>query len=141
MKREFEKIGPGKHDVDKDESTETNVPHTKLIGKEHSPLIIRRYSTPILYFVALITDDNLDDLDELVVKFMNSEPLPNTIQGMRNVAGELSDCLAKRYKRTEGIAVILQADKMVISSLYGDFMNHGQCKFELYSLLNFSTQV
>ena len=117
------------------------LPHTKLVGKEFSPLIIRRYSLPQLMFVALITDDNLDDLDNIVNTFVKKEPLPNKIQGMRNLAGELSEVLTTHYSKTEGCAVIIQADKMTVSSLAGDFMNHGQCKQELYFLLNFSTQV
>jgi len=117
-----------------------STPKTKLVGKEYSPLIIRRYSLPVLIFVALITDDNLDNLDDVVDKFF-SEPLPNTIQGMRNVAGELTACLIKEYPKTEGVAVIVQADKCTISSLAGDFMNHESCRIELYSLLNFATQV
>jgi len=118
-----------------------NKPNTKLVGKEYSPLIIRRYSLPILTFVALITDDNLDSLDDVVNGFFDQAELPNTIQGMRDVAGKLSEILTKKYPKTEGAAVILQADKMTISSLAGDFMNHHQCKMELYFLLNFGTQV
>jgi len=118
-----------------------NEPKTKLVGKEYSPLIIRRFSTPILTFVAIISDDNLDNLDSVVNGFFDVAELPNTIQGMRNVAGKLSEILVKSYPKTEGVAVILQADKMTISSLYGDFMNHEQCRLELYSLLNFATQV
>ena len=117
-------------------------PKTKLVGKEFSPLIIRRYSTPILHFVAIITDDNLDDLDQTVETFFKENgPLPNTIQGIRNFAGGLNDYLATKYLKCEGVAVILQADKMTISSLYGDFMNHVSCRIELYGLLNFATQV
>jgi hypothetical protein len=119
-----------------------NQPKTRLVGKEFSPMIIRRYSTPILHFVAMITDDNLDELDSEVTNFFGSfDEYPATIQGMRNFAGGLTDYLSRTYKKSEGIAVILQADKMTVSSLYGDFMNHEQCRLELYSLLNFSTQV
>lgn len=117
------------------------MPKTKLVGKEFSPLIIRRYSLPILTFVALITDDNLDSLDDVVNGFFDKVILPNTIQGMRNVAGQLSEILVKQYSKTEGVAIVVQADKMTISSLAGDFMNHLSCRLELYSLLNFATQV
>lgn len=116
-------------------------PKTRLVGKEYSPLVIRRYSLPILTFVALITDDNLDDLDDVVSGFFDSTDTPNSIQGMRNVTGQLSEILTKKYPKTEGVAVIIQADKCTISSLAGDFMNHHQCKAELYFLLNFGTQV
>jgi hypothetical protein len=114
---------------------------TKLVGKEYSPLIIRRYSMPVLTFVAIITDDNLDDLDEVVHEFFSTHEIPNTIQGSRNLAGEISEALAKKYTKSEGIAVILQMDKMTISSLAGDAMNHLACRLELYELLNFATGV
>lgn len=118
-----------------------NKPKTKLVGKEYSPLVIRRFSLPILTFVALITDDNLDSLDDVVNGFFDGTELPNTIQGMRDVAGKLSEALTEKYRKTEGAAVILQADKMTISSLAGDFMNATPCRIELYSLLNFATNV
>ncbi len=118
-----------------------NTPNTKLVGKEYSPLIIRRYSMPVLMFVALITDDNLDTLDGVVLGFMKRNPLPNSIQGVRNFAGKLSEVLAKKYPKTEGVAVIVQADKMTCSSLAGDFMNATPCRIELYSLLQFATNV
>lgn len=118
-----------------------NEPKTKLVGKEYSPLIIRRYSMPVLMFVALITDDDLDSLDDVVNKFLLENSLPNTIQGVRNQAGELSEVLATKYPKTEGVAVIIQADKMTCSSLAGDFMNATPCRIELYSLLQFATNV
>ena len=115
---------------------------TKLVGKEFSPLIIRRYSLPVLMFIGMIADDGLDNLDDVVEGFLsNRNDMPASIQGLRNLAGELSAKLSKEYSDAEGIAVIIQADKMVISSLSGDFMNHGQCRLELFSLLNFMTQV
>lgn len=118
-----------------------NKPKTKLVGKEYSPLIIRRYSMPVLHFVALITDDNLDNLDDVVGGFFKKNPIPNTIQGVRNSAGQLSEVLAKKYPKTEGVAVILQVDKMTVSSLAGDFMNHTSCRIELYNLLTYVTGV
>ena len=124
------------------EGFEKNKPITRVHGKEWSPLIIRRYSLPMLAFVGLITDDNLGDLDNVVRGFLDSkDPLPNDIQGMRNLAGELTELLCKTYRRTEGAAVVLQADKMTISSLAGDFMNHDACRIEFYGLLNFATGV
>ena len=118
---------------------------TRLEGKEFSPLVIRRYSTPILHFVAVISDDNLDDLDEVCracwVDKDGNEFRPTTIQQFRNQAGYISEQVYKKFGKSEGIAVIISADKMMISSLFGDFMVHGQCKFELYSLLNMATQV
>jgi len=116
--------------------------NTKLTKKEWSPLVIRRYSLPVLMFIAIITDDNLDDLDEIVTKFQKEyKVFPKTIQEIRNYAGALNERLQTYYSKSEGVAVIIQADKMTVSSLAGDFMNHEQCRLELYLLLNFATQV
>lgn len=117
-------------------------PFTRLSGKEYSPLTIRRYSTPVLHFVAMITDDNLDSLDSVMKEIWSSmKDLPESIQEWRNLAGHMVEALLKTFTKSEGIAVIIVADKMIISSLYGDFMNHEQCRLELYSLLNFATNV
>ena len=122
-----------------------NTPHTRLEGKEFSPLIIRRYSTPVLHFVAIITDDDLDSLDSVIIDCWHDEKgleiRPTTIQEFRNFAGQMSEELYVAYPKTEGIAIIIAADKMVISSLFGDFMNHEQARIELYGLLNFATQI
>ena len=116
-------------------------PKTKLVEKEASPLIIRRYSYPILHFVSLITDDNLSDLDRVVEQFWEENEIINDIQGLRNLAGRLSQTLINKYKKVEGVAIILVADKCVVSSLWGDFMHHLQCRLELYTLLNFMTNI
>jgi len=120
---------------------ENEQPFTKLVGKNYSPLIIRRYSLPILHFVAIISDNDLSDLDNVVRDFWKKNKLVNDIQALRNLAGILSDTIIEHYEKVEGVAVIFVADKMVISSLAGDFMNHEQCRIELYSLLNFMTNV
>ena len=116
------------------------VPHTRLEGKEYSPLIIRRYSTPFLHWIAVISDDNLDKLDEIDRKFMDNVNAIS-IQDMRDVAGMLTEKVSQSFKKVEGVAVVFAADKMMVSSLYGDFMNHEQCRLELFSLLNLSTGV
>jgi len=120
---------------------EDAIPLTRLHGKEYSPLVIRRYSMPFLHWVAIISDDNLEELDKVVTDFWSVDPPRDTIQEMRNVAGGLGACIIAKYKRIEGCAVILSADKMLVSSLAGDFMVHEQCRLELYTLLNLSTQV
>lgn len=116
-------------------------PRQRLSGKEYSPLVVRRYSMPFLHWVAVITDDNLDLLDFWVEEFWAMGPAQTTIQDMRNLAGALGDAIVVNLPRVEGVAVILSADKMLVSSLAGDFMVHEQCRLELYSLLNLSTQV
>lgn len=117
---------------------------TKLVDKHYSPMIIRKYTHwgfPI--YVALITDDDLANLDEKVVDFLNHnfEDWSNDIQALRNLAGRMTEYLNDNYKKTEGVAVIFYVDKMFVSSLMGDFMNHTACRIELYGLLNMSTGV
>lgn len=139
--KEIKMLGKKEKQVET-KSEKSSSPITRVEGKEFSPLVLRRYSTPELMFVALITDQNLNNLDEVVRGFQDQNKIPNNIQGVRDYAGALTDYLYQTYGHSvEGAAVILQADKMTVSSLKGDFMNHGQCRLELYSLLNFATQV
>ena len=49
--------------------------------------------------------------------------------------------MATKQKKVEACAVVAFADKGVISSLWGDFMTHEQCRLELFQLLNMTTQV
>lgn len=118
-----------------------NEPFTRLSGKEYSPMVLRRYSTPFLHWVGIITDDNLDKLDEVTRSFWESMPVIRTIQEMRNACGLLQEKINTAFPKIEGSAVIFSADKMLVSSLYGDFMVHEQCRLELYQLLNLSTQI
>lgn len=118
---------------------------TRLIDKHSSALVIRKvtkYGFPI--YVGIITDDNLSDFDETIIRFMEANKKDgwvNDIQQVRNLAGALAEELTGKYQRTEGVAVVLAVDKCIISSLYGDFMNHQQCRIEFFQLLNFSTNV
>lgn len=118
---------------------------TKLVDKHYSPLVIRKFTHwgfPI--YVGLITDDNLSDLDSFIVAFMHqheTEYWVNDIQKLRNLAGLLTEKLNKNYAKAEGVAVIFYVDKMFISSLHGDFMNHTSCRIELYGLLTMSIGV
>ena len=116
-------------------------PLTRLAGKEYSPLAIRRYSMPFLHWVAIISDDDLGSLDSIVTGFWATHPATETIQDIRNAAGRLQELIIAAFPRLEGCAVIMSADKLLVSSLAGDFMVHEQCRLELYSLLNLSTQV
>jgi len=115
---------------------------TSLMTKECEPMIVRKYMHPggFPMYVGLICGANLDDLDKVVLEFMedNIERVRNnSIQDKRNVAGELTELLCKTYKRkTEGVAVLWYVDKMFISSLWGDFMVHAPCKAELYAIVN-----
>lgn len=125
-------------------TSEKNV-FTKLVDKHYSPLVIRKFTHwgfPI--YVGLIADNNLSDLDKVVVQFMKqhqNEGWVNDIQKLRNLAGALTEFLNEYYDRAEGVAVVFYVDKMFISSLHGDFMNHTSCRIEFYSLLTMSTGV
>lgn len=118
---------------------------TKLVDKHYSPLVIRKFTHwgfPI--YIGLIADDNLSDLDSFVVSFMKehqSEYWVNDIQKLRNLAGKFTESLNQHYEKAEGVAVIFYVDKMFISSLHGDFMNHTACRVELYGLLTMSIGV
>lgn len=126
------------------ESREDKV-FTKLIDKHFSPLVIRKYTHwgfPI--YIGMITDNDLSDFDKVVVEFMNdhaNEGWVNNVQTLRNFAGALTEYLNEYYEKTEGVAVVFYVDKMFISSLHGDFMNHTSCRIEFYSLLTMSTGV
>jgi hypothetical protein len=100
-----------------------------------------RFGIPI--YVAIITDDNLDTLDKIIDDFLTEKRIKDAknIQEFRNIAGGLTEHLYESYSKIEGAAVIMSADKCMISSLYGDFMTHAQCRLELFSLLNMSCHV
>jgi hypothetical protein len=117
---------------------------TKLVDKHYSPLVIRKYTHwGFPFYIALIADDDLTDLDDFVRAFMkeNIKDWANDIQALRNLAGRFTEQLNNHYERAEGVGVILYVDKMFISSLHGDFMNHTSCRIELYTLLQMSTGV
>lgn len=124
---------------------------TKLLDKNYSPMIIRKYTRigfPL--FVHLICDENLDNLDEVVHDCIDlcrkNGVLSNSIQSLRNFTGILSDTINSYYdskKRgcVESLAIIFYADKMIISSLQGDAMNFESCRRELYECLNLMTRM
>ena len=119
---------------------------TRLLDKNWSPLIVRKYQMegwPM--FIALICDANLDDLDEVVHNVFTEAKkfgfVNGSIQGARNTCGFLSDKIVDHYNEVktgcvEGVAVLWYIDKCFISSLYGDFMVHASCKQELFAIIN-----
>jgi hypothetical protein len=119
---------------------------TRLLDKNWSPLIVRKYQMegwPM--FIGIICDANLNDLDDIVYNSIEEARdhgfLIGTIQGIRNACGYLSDQIVKHYnmqKRgvTEGVIVCWYVDKMFCSSAYGDFMTHEKCAMEFYQILN-----
>jgi hypothetical protein len=116
---------------------------TSLAHKHYEPLILRRYVTKwgVPVFIGLICGDDLSNLDELIDVYQSEYSMPENLQGIRNWVGRLSDFICKSYNRVEAVAVVLYADKVAVSSLYGDFMNHPMCRQELYSLLNWMSTV
>lgn len=118
---------------------------TRLTEKAYSPLVIRKitkFGFPI--YVGIITDDDIDTLDQVVVEFIRGNLTKwksDSIQDKRWLAGALCDKLTGVFGKTEGVAVTLYIDKTCISSLFGDFMNHAMCRQEYYFLLNMGTGV
>lgn len=119
---------------------------TRLLDKNWSPLIVRKYQMegwPM--YIGIICDANLNDLDKVVYKIMddarNNDFINGTIQGIRNACGLLGDEIVKHYNRVkegcaEGVIVCWYVDKMFCSSAYGDFMTHEKCAMEFYSIVN-----
>lgn len=115
---------------------------TRLLNKNYSPLIVRKYQMngwPL--FVSLICDVSLSDLDEVVYKITDEfGEIADDIQAARNYTGVLSDKIIEHYNQVkrgcvEGVAVLYYVDKCFISSLYGDFMVHASCKQELFGII------
>ena len=124
---------------------------TKLLDKNFSPMIIRKYTRlgfPL--YVHIICDSNLDSLDTIVhdcIDYCRKEDiLKNNIQSLRNFTGILSDWINQYYDKmkrgcVESLGIIFYADKMIISSLQGDCMNHESCRMELYECLNLMAKI
>ena len=118
---------------------------TRLLDKNWSPLIVRKYQMqgwPM--YIGIICDANLNDLDEVIYNIMEEAEkngfISGTIQGVRNACGFLNDGIVKFYnakKRgvAEGVIVCWYVDKMFCSSAYGDFMTHEKCAMEFYSII------
>lgn len=118
---------------------------TRLTEKASSPMVIRkftRFGFPV--YVGIITDDDLDELDQHVNRVMEERHdlwRSDSIQDKRKLAGLLNDVLQEIYPRREGIAITIYVDKLFVSSLFGDFMNHSMCRYEYYTLLQIGTAV
>lgn len=118
---------------------------TRLLDKQWSPLIVRKYyveSWPL--YVGIICDCNLNDLDETVLKIIDEARklgfLDGNIQDVRNFCGYMSDQLDKHYNlvkkgSVEGLGIVWYVDKMFCSSLQKDMMVHKACRDEFYSII------
>jgi len=119
---------------------------TRLLDKNWSPLIVRKYQMedwPL--YIGIICDCNLNDLDNVVYEATEEARelgfLDGNIQDVRNYVGYLSDQIKEYYNgikkgSVEGVAILWYVDKMFCSSLAGDFMTHYSCKMELYQIVN-----
>ena len=119
---------------------------TRLLDKNWSPLIVRKYQMkgwPM--YIGIICDANLNDLDTVVYDTMEEADALSftngTIQGTRNTCGLLSDRVVEHYNKikrgvAEGIIVCWYVDKCFVSSAYGDFMTHEKCAAEFYHIVN-----
>jgi hypothetical protein len=118
---------------------------TRLLQKQWSPLIVRKYyvaNWPC--WVGIICDCNLNDLDQVVLNAIDEAKeygfLNGNIQDVRNFCGFLSDKIDKHYdsiKRgsVEGLAIAWYVDKCFCSSLSKDHMVHKSCRDEFYSII------
>jgi len=118
---------------------------TRLLDKQWSPLLIRKYyveNWPL--WVGIISDCNLNDLDETVLKIIDKSRelgfLDGNIQDVRNFCGFMSDSLDKHYDSIkkgsiEGLGIAWYVDKCFCSSLAKDMMVHKSCRDEFYSIL------
>lgn len=119
---------------------------TRLLDKNWSPLIVRKYQMedwPL--YIGIICDCNLNDLDNVIYDATEEARaagfLNGNIQDVRNYVGFISDKVKEHYNNikrgsVEGVAVLWYVDKMFCSSLAGDFMVHYSCKMELYQIIN-----
>jgi len=124
---------------------------TKLLDKNFSPMIIRKYTRlgfPL--YVHIICDENLDFLDNVVHNVIDEcrekGIMENSIQSLRNFTGILSETINRYYDKkkrgcVESLGIIFYVDKMMISSLQGDCMNHESCRNELYQCLNLMAKI
>ncbi len=133
-------------DANKGFARDDSTTSTRLLDKNWSPLIVRKYQMqgwPL--YIALITDANLDDLDKVVYSIHKQAEqhgfTEGRIQAARNYAGLMSDQLVKHYNSgkdgvVEGVLVAYYIDKLFISSAYGDLMTHEKSVSEVYHIIN-----
>ena len=115
--------------------------HSKISNKHYSPLVIRRYATDFgVMFVGIISDDDLNRLDEIILPVVKKSVV-KTIEEARTLTGKVCEMLKITFTKVEGVAVVSYFDKLMVSSLWGDFMNHESCRIELYELINVMTKV
>ncbi|MEM3568310.1 MAG: hypothetical protein QXI20_02100 [Candidatus Jordarchaeales archaeon] len=107
-------------------------------------MLIRKYTflgMPV--YVAIITDEDVSDIDEVVLNVLRPwrDKGISSFSEVRELVTELQTTLSKVYERAEGIAIVCFPDKACVSSLWGDFMNHQMCRDELYNLINIMVKI
>jgi hypothetical protein len=143
MKEEKKNMGKEANSgMTRDDSTTA----TRLLDKNWSPLIVRKYQMegwPM--YIGIICDANLNDLDTVVHSIMDearaNDFINGTIQGIRNACGLLNEGIVKYYDNikkgcAEGVIVCWYVDKMFCSAAFGDFMTHEKCAMEFYAIVN-----
>ena len=123
--------------------------NTNLVSKHYSPLIVVRvdynylHSKDLTFIVGVIADPStsrLEDVIKTAVKTCEEHDIRILSgQTLRDISGVISETIVTYYNNikansVEGVAVLAECDKIVVSSLYGDFMNHLSCKIEFYSI-------
>lgn len=117
---------------------------TRLLNKNYSPLIIRKYMIHgWSMFIGIICDVSLSDLDRLVYERLKDveEEVGNDIQNIRNICGYLNESIVEHYNSkkegsVEGVYVLWYVDKLFCASAYGDLMQHEKCVNEFLTLVN-----
>ena len=130
---------------DKENYDFSKKPVTRLTYKNFSPMIVRKYHIfGMPTYIGIICDTNLDDLDNLITE--ENFNLEDSIQSIRDLSAIISERIVKYYNNKkasslEAVGVLIYADKMMVSSLWGDFMHHQMCREEFYSIVRIMTML
>ena len=122
--------------------------NTNLISKHYSPLIVIRVDYTYLndknltFVIGVIADPNINGLEPVVrtaIKTCEEQGMLISDQSLRDMSGVVSETIVSYYNKikansVEGVAILLECNKTIVSSLYGDFMNHLSCKIEFYDI-------
>ncbi len=142
----FKSLSNMGQDANKGMTRDDSSTSTRLLDKNWSPLIVRKYQMlgwPL--YIALICDANLNDLDVLIYNIHDRAVelgfTDGKIQSVRNYCGYMSDEIVKHYNAikkgvTEGVLCAWYVDKCFVSSCYGDIMTHSKCAMEVYQIIN-----
>ena len=113
---------------------------TRVVGKQYSPLyLVKTAHNDISFAIGIISDVGVteEDIKQTIEKHCQQKPA--LIQDYRNIAGAVTTDIVQLIERVkkgscEGVGVLLESGDFVVSSLYGDMMNHAMCRDEFYAL-------